>query len=177
MSHATTSHRLALLGLACTAALLSGCGSLRDIDYKWCEPEVASVKPVVTTEKISLNADALFAFDRSGSADMLPAGRAELDALAQSLTSGYARIDSMTLVGHTDRLGSERYNQQLSEARAQTVKAYLQQRGVQAPMTTSGRGKSEPVTTNCKGDRPTTALKACLQPDRRVDVQITGVRK
>ena len=132
---------------------------------------------MVTTEKISLKADALFAFDRSGSADMLPAGRAELDALAQSLTSGYARIDSMTLVGHTDRLGSERYNQQLSEARAQTVKAYLQQRGVQAPMTTSGRGKSEPVTTNCKGDRPTTALKACLQPDRRVDVQITGVRK
>lgn len=175
MSYITTK-RMALLGLACAGSLgLAGCGSLHDVDYKWCEPE--PVKPVVTTEKVSLKADALFAFDRSGINDMLPKGRAELDELAAALRNGYARIDSMTLVGHTDRLGSESYNQRLSEARAATVKQYLQQRGVTAPMATSGRGETQPVTTDCKGSQPTQALKACLQPDRRVDVEISGVRK
>ena len=167
---------LSLLSLACAGTLtLAGCGSLRDVDYKWCEAE--PVKPAVTTEKISLKADALFAFDRSGLEDILPKGRAELDELAEVLRSGYAHIENMTLIGHTDRLGSEAYNQRLSEARAQTVKRYLQQRGVNAPMTTHGRGETQPVSTDCKGSQPTAALKACLQPDRRVDVEIVGLRK
>lgn len=176
MNHAARNHHLVLLGLACAGAFaLTGCGSLRDVDYQWCEPQ--PVKPMVSTEKVSLKADALFAFDRSGINDMLPEGRAQLDALADSLRSGYARIDSMTLTGHTDRLGSQAYNQRLSEARAQTVRRYLQQRGVSAPMGTYGRGETQPVTTGCKGTQATPALKACLQPDRRVDVEIVGVRK
>lgn len=176
MNHAAKNRRLAMLSLACASTLvLAGCGSMRDVDYRWCEQTPA--KPVVTTEKVSLKADALFAFDRSGINDMLPKGRAELDTLADALRSGYARIDSMTLVGHTDRLGSATYNQRLSEARAQTVKHYLQQRGVSASMTTYGRGETQPITTDCKGTQPTPALKACLQPDRRVDVEIVGVRK
>jgi OOP family OmpA-OmpF porin len=60
--------------------------------------------------------------------------------------------------------------------RSETVKVYLQGLGVTAPITTSSAGETQPIT-NCEGVKPTSALKACLQPDRRVAVEITGVRK
>ncbi|MFV0284648.1 MAG: OmpA family protein, partial [Castellaniella sp.] len=85
--------------------------------------------------------------------------------------------DAIELEGHTDRLGSESYNQRLSQARAETVQRYLRSRGVQAPMTAVGRGESQPVTTGCQGNRASQQLIACLQPDRRVVVRITGVKK
>lgn len=142
-----------------------------------CNPP-APPAPPVTVETLTLSASALFRFDRSTEADLLPAGRAELDALAARLAEVYARIDSIALVGHTDRLGATAYNQSLSEARAGTVKAYLQSRGVTAPISAEGRGESKPVTTTCPaGEVATRALTECLQPDRRVEVGITGVRR
>ena len=83
-------------------------------------------------------------------------------------------IDSIALTGHTDRLGSEQYNYNLGLQRAQTVKNYLQGKGVQAPISVASAGESQPVTTACTGTRATAALKACLQPDRRVTVDISG---
>lgn len=127
--------------------------------------------PVVATPpmpaKITLSADALFRFDRSGPADLLPRGRAELDQLAQNI--GAAGIASLTVIGHTDRLGSEAYNLRLSLARANTVKSYLQQRGVTLPIAVEGRGKREQIAA-CDGVGPKAALIACLQPNRRVEV-------
>lgn len=145
--------------------MLSACAGFQDVDNSWCPVD----------ETISLSADALFAFDGSRLEDMLPQGRAELDALAEKLNNNYAQIDALDLVGHTDRLGSAEYNQRLSEARANTVKAYLISKGVDAPIETAGRGKNEPITSECSGSGK--VLITCLQPDRRVDVHIKGLRK
>ena len=127
-----------------------------------------------TTRRVDLSADALFAFDRSGASDMLPKGKAELDALARTLRSQGMQVQSLTITGHTDRLGGDAYNQALSQRRASTVADYLKAQGVGAPMQVKAMGEREPVTTDCKGEARTTALIACLQPDRRVTVDILG---
>jgi OOP family OmpA-OmpF porin len=136
-------------------------------------PPVAPVAPV-RVERIVLNASALFRFDRSAEADLLPQGRAELDALAAKLGDAYASVESIALVGHTDRLGSAAYNDRLSQARADTVKAYLQGKGIAAEITATGRGEAVPVKDCPGGDVATLALTECLQPNRRVEVTITG---
>ncbi len=135
--------------------------------------------PAPTLEQFDLAADALFKFDRSDLAHMLPEGKAKLDALIARVNSVYARVDRIRLVGHTDRLGSDAYNQPLSERRAWTVKQYLQDHGLDAPIQTTGVGESQPTgeTGQCKGERATPALTQCLQPDRRVSVEIVGVKR
>ncbi|HEY5783097.1 MAG TPA: OmpA family protein [Lysobacter sp.] len=135
--------------------------------------------PQPQTEQFDLSADALFKFDRGDLAGLLPEGKGKLDELAQHLDRVYAQVDRIRLVGHTDRLGTDAYNQKLSEQRAWTVKQYLQDRGISAPIQTTGRGESEPTgnTGQCKGERVNAALTACLQPDRRVSVEIVGTRR
>lgn len=110
---------------------LTACAGLHNVDHKWCPPEAEAKTPF--TESITLNADALFKFDRSDINDVLPGGRAELDQLVEKLNS-YARIDAIELIGHTDRLGSQAYNQQLSKVRADTIMHYFRSRGVTASM-------------------------------------------
>ena len=161
--------------LTALAAGLSSQAAARDVHHRWCAEEAPVAQPVVAepqVERINLSADALFRFNQSDAADMLPAGKATLDRLAENLVSRQAHIDSIALTGHTDRLGSEQYNYNLGLQRAQTVKNYLQGKGVQAPISVASAGESQPVTTACT--RATAALKACLQPDRRVTVDISG---
>ncbi len=125
--------------------------------------------------RVSLAADALFDFDKSV---IKPAGREQLDKLAADLRG--IRYDTIQVTGHTDRLGSHDYNQKLSERRAQAVAAYLSQSGgiASARITARGVDGAKPVTSpgDCKGNKPTPALVACLQPDRRVDVEVKGER-
>ena len=161
--------------LTALAAGLSSQAAARDVHHRWCAEEAPVAQPVVAepqVERINLSADALFRFNQSDAADMLPEGKATLDRLAENLVSRQAHIDSIALTGHTDRLGSEQYNYNLGLRRAQTVKNYLQDKGVQAPISVASAGESQPVTTACT--RATAALKACLQPDRRVTVDISG---
>lgn len=163
--------------LTALAAGLSSQAAARDVHHRWCAEEAPVAQPVVAepqVERINLSADALFRFNQSDAADMLPEGKATLDRLAENLVSRQAHIDSIALTGHTDRLGSEQYNYNLGLRRAQTVKDYLQGKGVQAPISVASAGESQPVTTACTGTRATAALKACLQPDRRVTVDISG---
>lgn len=163
--------------LTALAAGLSSQAAARDVHHRWCAEEAPVAQPVVATpqvERINLSADALFRFNQSDAADMLPEGKATLDRLAENLVSRQAYIDSIALTGHTDRLGSEQYNYNLGLQRTQTVKDYLQGKGVQAPISVASAGESQPVTTACAGTRATAALKACLQPDRRVTVDISG---
>ena len=161
--------------LTALAAGLSSQAAARDVHHRWCAEDAPVAQPVVAepqVERINLSADALFRFNQSDAADMLPEGKATLDRLAENLVSRQAHIDSIALTGHTDRLGSEQYNYNLGLQRAQTVKNYLQGKGVQAPISVASAGESQPVTTACT--RATAALKACLQPDRRVTVDISG---
>jgi OmpA-OmpF porin, OOP family len=137
-------------------------------------PVVVSSPPVVH-ERIVLSANVLFAFDRRGLNDLLPEGRGQLDQLVARLDRVYARVDRLELVGHTDRLGTEVYNAKLSSDRASTVKAYLQQQGVQVDVLASGRGASEPLPHVTCAQRTQAALAQCLQPNRRVEISITGV--
>ena len=163
--------------LTALAAGLSSQAAARDVHHRWCAEEAPVAQHVVAApqvERINLSADALFRFNQSDAADMLPEGKATLDRLAENLVSRQAHIDSIALTGHTDRLGSEQYNYNLGLRRAQTVKNYLQDKGVQAPISVASAGESQPVTTACTGTRATAALKACLQPDRRVTVDISG---
>ena len=163
--------------LTALAAGLSSQAAARDVYHRWCAEEAPVAQPVVAepqVERINLSADALLRFNQSDAADMLPEGKATLDRLAENLVSCQAHIDGIALTGHTDRLGSEQYNYNLGLQRAQTVKNYLQGKGVQAPISVASAGESQPVTTACTGTRATAALKACLQPDRRVTVDISG---
>ena len=163
--------------LTALAAGLSSQAAARDVHHRWCAEEAPVAQPVVAepqVERINLSADALLRFNQSDAADMLPEGKATLDRLAENLVSRQAHIDGIALTGHTDRLGSEQYNYNLGLQRAQTVKNYLQGKGVQAPISVASAGESQPVTTACTGTRATAALKACLQPDRRVTVDISG---
>jgi outer membrane protein OmpA-like peptidoglycan-associated protein len=134
--------------------------------------------PAPEYEKISLSADVLFKFDRYRERDMLPAGRAKLDDVADKINNYIVdTIDHIDLTGHTDRLGSDAYNQRLSERRAKTVKGYLVKKGVDgSKIATKGRGERAPVV-QCKGNKATKKLIRCLQPNRRVDVEIHGVKQ
>ena len=131
-------------------------------------------KPVIipVTERCVLSADALFAFDRSGGADMLPAGGRKLDEFAARVKQ-LTRVDRISLTGYTDRIGTRKYNAKLSRARAATVKDYLISHGVPAGgIQSEGRDSSKPVVM-CAHQTPT-KLKACLQPNRRVEVDLAG---
>lgn len=134
-------------------------------------PPVAVVSP----KRVQFSADSLFTFDK---AVVRPDGKAALDGFARELQG--TRYSTISVEGNTDRLGSEAYNQKLSQERADAVKAYLiTAAGVDSQKITAvGRGESNPMTKpeDCKGTKANPALIACLQPDRRVDVEVTGER-
>lgn len=78
----------------------------------------------------------------------------------------------------TDRLGNDQYNQKLGQSRADTVRNLLVQNGVSGNViSTASAGKHQPVTDGCFDVKQREELKTCLQPDRRVTVEITGIRK
>jgi len=181
-----TSNLLALGATALATLVLAGCGSLHDERYHWCQGQNCAATPTAApvpapapaappaVQRVSLSADALFAFDRSSAADMLPQGRSELDALARALRAQELQVQSLVITGHTDRLGGESYNDRLAMQRAGTVGDYLKAAGVSAPMEVRAMGEREPVTRDCQGTERTPRLVACLQPDRRVVVDIIG---
>jgi OOP family OmpA-OmpF porin len=133
-------------------------------------PPVARVTERVA-ERVTLAADALFDFDKSV---LRPAGREALDDLVGKLSN--INPEMILVVGHTDRFGSEAYNQNLSERRAEAVKSYLVGKGIEPNrISTEGKGEMQPVTKpgECAGAK-TARVVACLQPDRRVEIEVTG---
>jgi len=123
--------------------------------------------------KVSFSADSLFDFAKD---TVRPAGKQALDAFAAQLKG--AQFDVITVTGYTDRIGSHAYNMNLSTRRAEAVKSYLVEiAGIPAnKITARGADGSEPVTKpdECPGQQRTPKLIACLQPDRRVDVEVVG---
>jgi len=138
-------------------------------------PAPASAPPPLVPVKVSFSADSLFDFDQSA---VKPAGKLELDKLAADLHG--VDFDVINVTGHTDRIGSRTYNQKLSTQRAEAVNAYLMASGGIPSHKINARGvnSSDPVTQagDCVGSKATKALIACLQPDRRVDIEVTGKR-
>ena len=131
--------------------------------------------PPVLPRKVSFSADSLFDFDK---ASVKPGGKQELDKFSAELKG--TQFDVINVTGHTDRIGSHAYNQKLSERRADAVKGYLMtSAGIAGDkIVAKGVDGAEPVTKpgDCKGTKATKALIACLQPDRRVEVEVVGTR-
>lgn len=131
--------------------------------------------PAPVPQKVSFSADSLFDFDKSV---VKPTGRADLDKLAADLRG--VDYDVITVTGNTDRIGAQAYNQKLSTRRAEAVSTYLMQAGgiPSNKISAKGVGSAEPVTKpgDCVGKKTTPALITCLQPDRRVDIEVTGRR-
>lgn len=137
----------------------------------------AAAAPVAArAPEVTLDADALFAFDKSGPQDILPEGRRQLDELPARLNSTFKRLDGMIVIGHTDRLGDKHYNQRLSMARASTVRDYLVARGLpKAAVRAAGAGDTQPLV-QCDDGPDREALIHCLQPNRRVEIEVRGER-
>ena len=125
----------------------------------------------------TLTADTLFAFDRSDRAAMPEAGTRAIDMLLARLSQDYSRIERVHLVGHADPLGSAQRNERLAIERALTVREHILRTGnVAAPITVEGRGSREPVVSGC-GNAATPQAIACNRPNRRVTVEVIGVRR
>jgi len=127
-------------------------------------------------EKVSLSTDVLFDFAK---AELKPEGQQKLDELAGRISD--ANLEAVVATGHADRIGKDESNQKLSEARAQAVKDYLQGKVATQNIEVAGKGESEPVTGSaCERmgpeQRANRKLVQCLQPDRRVDIEVFGTR-
>jgi OOP family OmpA-OmpF porin len=147
------------------------------------EPVVvaAVVAPVVVQpvkrvlRKVTISVDSDFDFNKSS---LNPAGKQVLDQFLADLPGmNYSHI---AITGNTDRIGSDAYNMKLSVKRAEVVQSYLVATGGLAAdkLVTTGVGKTEPETKpgTCVGNKITKELIKCLQPDRRVDIEVHGTR-
>jgi OOP family OmpA-OmpF porin len=137
------------------------------------KPPAPAPRVVPVTQKITISADALFDFDKSA---VRPDGKAKLDDLVGKIKG--VNVETIIAIGHADRIGSDAYNMKLSQRRAEAVKAYLVSKGIDAKrIHTEGRGEKQPVTKPgaCKGGKSPKVI-ACLQPDRRVVIEVIGTR-
>jgi OOP family OmpA-OmpF porin len=130
--------------------------------------EAPKAEPVPQNVPFRLSTDTFFDFDKS---TLRVEGRAALDDVANRLA--VTNYDTITIVGHADRIGTRKYNQALSERRAQAMRDYLFSKGVaREKISAGGVGSSEP-TAQCSHVRGA-KLIACLQPDRFAEVTVSG---
>lgn len=121
----------------------------------------------VLADAVDLSADALFDFD---SAHLQERATKVLDSYVKRLLGARSSAKVLRVTGYTDRFGNESHNRELSQARAQAVKAYLVTHGLPAnAITVEGRGSSDPLV-HCVG-RKTPAVVECLKPNRRVRIE------
>jgi OOP family OmpA-OmpF porin len=139
--------------------------------------EQCNPAPVALAQQRSYEAEVFFEFDRAELADD---GRKVLDDLARRLLQ--AELVGVVATAHADRLGGAHYNALLSTRRAEAIRAYLIEQGVpESVVQLDARGAAQPLTgASCDHlgeERSTNAkLVACLQPDRRVEIQAKGRR-
>ncbi len=127
-------------------------------------PAPVAAAPVITSEKVTFAADALFDFDKSV---LKPEGKSKLTELAAKLKD--INLEAIVATGHTDSVGKAEYNQKLSVRRADSVKAYLVSAGVAADrIYTSGKGETQPVADN--------KTAAGREKNRRVEIEVVGSR-
>ena len=125
-------------------------------------PVAARAAPV--SEKVTFAADTFFDFDKSA---LKPEAKAKLDDLVAKTKA--VALEVIIAVGHTDSVGADAYNQKLSVARSEAVKAYLVSKGIEKNRVyTEGKGEKQPVA-----DNKTTEGRA---KNRRVEIEVVGTR-
>lgn len=135
-------------------------------------PPAPAPKPAPTVQKITLESKALFDFDK---AVLKPEGKAAIDSQIIAKLPNVSKLDLVLVTGHTDRIGTARYNQKLSERRADAVRDYLVSRGVpRDKIETLGMGKTQPLPGVVCNQKQLKALIACLAPNRRVEIEVKG---
>jgi OOP family OmpA-OmpF porin len=130
--------------------------------------------PLGTLASIAPPCATVLRFDSSvlfevGESEVLPQAAAVLAEVAPALIDAGRSIE---INGHTDANGSDEYNQQLSQERAQAVADELVALGVDVQMTTTGHGESQPVAPNYNDDG--TDDEAGQRQNRRVEIVIHG---
>ncbi|MBT9433298.1 porin OmpA [Candidatus Sodalis endolongispinus] len=147
------------------------------VSYRFGQDDVAAPAPapVVQTKRFTLKSDVLFNFDKS---TLKLEGQQALDQLYSQLSSMDPKDGSVVVLGYTDRIGTEQYNQKLSQERAQSVVSYLVSKGIPSDkISARGMGKSNPVTGNtCNSVKGRAAVISCLAPDRRVEIEVKGIK-
>ena len=122
-------------------------------------------KPKPVAEKVTFAADVLFDFDKSV---VKPDGKAKLDDLAAKVRG--INLEVVIAIGHADSIGSDAYNQKLSVRRAESVKAYLVSKGIEANRVyTEGKGEKQPVADN--------RTREGRAKNRRVEIEVIGTRR
>lgn len=127
---------------------------------------------------VNLPSDILFEFNQ---AELLPAGKQELDRVieqAKAAARDGQSFDGLTVIGHTDQLGSDAVNDPLSRRRAQAVADYLRNNGFPGQnIQVEGRGSRDPVVqmSSC-ANLTGSAQQDCLAPNRRVVLKFPGAQ-
>lgn len=162
----------ALVGAAVGAITGAGVGHYMDNQQREFEKALAEEQGQHALEierlndetlKLSISNEVSFDFDR---AKIKPAFYPTLDKLG-AVINKYDRT-VVHIVGHTDSVGTDVYNMELSQRRGESVFAYLQDRGVQrSRLRTEGRGEREPRATN--------DTAAGRQLNRRVEIYVKPV--
>ena len=165
------------------ADAVAGCdGELAPPVAKPTAPAVAAPAPVAAAPvaapkrcdfAVTLNNDQTFAFNK---AVLSNAAKARIDSEVVGKLGNCAKVDIVLVTGHTDRLGSQQYNQKLSEKRADAVAGYLKSKGVKAEIDTLGAGKTQSIKA-CDDKLPRKQLIECLAPNRRVVIEGRGLAK
>jgi OOP family OmpA-OmpF porin len=131
-----------------------------------CLPAAEAPPPTVTAA--SLGADAFFDFDRS---ELKPEGRARIEQLVRDMAQ--VNVQSVDIVGHTDSIGTEEYNQALSERRAQSTADYMADQGIDRGLiATRGMGELQPVAPNRNPDGSDNPEGRAQ--NRRVDITVVA---
>jgi OOP family OmpA-OmpF porin len=128
--------------------------------------------PAPVVQKITLASKALFDFDKSV---LKPEGMAAIDSQIIAKLRDVQKLELVLVTGHTDPIGSQAYNQKLSERRADAVRNYLVSKGVaKDKIETLGMGKTQPVPGVVCKQKNMKELIACYAPHRRVEVEVKG---
>ncbi|TDF86168.1 type VI secretion system membrane subunit TssM [Pseudomonas sp. H9] len=125
-------------------------------------------------ETITLESDTLFAFGRADFQSLRNEGQNPLSAIASKLLNT-PNVGKIIITGHADQLGDPQGNLQVSKQRAQTIRTYLVGKGVPADLLVArGEGSRKPLV-NCDMQQPRTQLIKCLEPNRRVEIEVRGL--
>jgi outer membrane protein OmpA-like peptidoglycan-associated protein len=128
--------------------------------------------PAPQVQKITLDSKVLFDFDK---AVLKPEGKAAIDGAVVAKLAQIQKLEVVLVTGHTDPLGTEAYNQKLSERRAEAVRDYLVSKGVpKDKIEAIGVGEKQPIAGLVCNQKNLKERIACLQPDRRVEVEAKG---